>query len=49
MVPVPLEKFVVAHLFKNFTTTYRTQMLIIGRREAQDAGESRPCYLLIFF
>jgi hypothetical protein len=46
MVPVPLEKFMVVHLFKNFTTIYRTQMLITGRQEAQEAGEFRPYYLI---
>jgi hypothetical protein len=48
MVPIPLEKFMVAHLFKNFTTIYGTKMLITGRQEGQEAGESRPYYLIIF-
>jgi hypothetical protein len=48
MVLVSLEKFIVVHLFRNFTAIYRTQMLITGRFEAQEAVESRPYYLIIF-
>jgi hypothetical protein len=42
MVPVPFEKFMVVHLLRNFATIYRIQMLITGRQEAQEAGETRP-------
>jgi hypothetical protein len=46
MVPDFLEKFIVADLFKNFTTICRTQMLITGRHDAKETGESRPFILL---